>query len=518
MLIAEATKICPDLVLVDGEDLTPFRDVSKSLFKFLRAYSWNNKVERLGFDEVFMGMPLVRPRLFAYAAQDPVTDPASDVTDIVDYNMSCLNRLSLADSFFCLSRKDPEQGFSCDLTSIAGCIVALPDSGLQLEHPTYLRLVLGSHLAHYLRLKLETDYGYTATCGIATNKLLSKLVGSCNKPRNQTTLPALRDGDVAAFMDDYKVRQIPGLGFKTALLLESHLLGRSSDADSHSFESSLTVGQVRRHQAISPGSLEALLGGPGAERGFGQRVWGLLHGVDPTEVKEASDIPSQLSIEDTYKGLETTSHIVEELHKLSCSLVRRMRVDLVVGDSDAATPGAQRWIARPKTLRLSIRSWPARQGSTQSQNRSFSRVSRSGPLPRFVFDLDADIDELAQQLVAEALLPLLRRMQGDKGHRWNLQLLNICVANMIPGASDDRMGAGRDIGAMFKKQDEVLLPWKVTHASDDESDDSTGETMFEEPDMSPTWDNTAHPSCPQCGHFVPQFAMPAHARYHELEG
>lgn len=55
MLISEAKKICKDLVLVDGEDLTPFRDVSKILFNFLRSHSWNNRVERLGFDEVFMG-------------------------------------------------------------------------------------------------------------------------------------------------------------------------------------------------------------------------------------------------------------------------------------------------------------------------------------------------------------------------------------------------------------------------------------------------------------------------------
>lgn len=56
MLISEARKVCPDLVLADGEDLTPFRDMSKILFNFLRSHSWNNKAERLGFDEVFMGM------------------------------------------------------------------------------------------------------------------------------------------------------------------------------------------------------------------------------------------------------------------------------------------------------------------------------------------------------------------------------------------------------------------------------------------------------------------------------
>lgn len=56
MLITEAKKLCPELVLVDGEDLTPFRDVSKTMFNFLRPFSWNNRAERLGFDEVFLGM------------------------------------------------------------------------------------------------------------------------------------------------------------------------------------------------------------------------------------------------------------------------------------------------------------------------------------------------------------------------------------------------------------------------------------------------------------------------------
>lgn len=56
MLITEARKLCPELVIVEGEDLTPFRDMSKTLFQFLKSHSWNGKAERLGFDEVFLGM------------------------------------------------------------------------------------------------------------------------------------------------------------------------------------------------------------------------------------------------------------------------------------------------------------------------------------------------------------------------------------------------------------------------------------------------------------------------------
>jgi DNA polymerase iota len=51
-LIKEAKQICPEVVIILGEDLTKFRDVSKSLYGFLKGFTWTQKAERLGFDEV----------------------------------------------------------------------------------------------------------------------------------------------------------------------------------------------------------------------------------------------------------------------------------------------------------------------------------------------------------------------------------------------------------------------------------------------------------------------------------
>ncbi|KAG6006224.1 hypothetical protein E4U54_000209 [Claviceps lovelessii] len=495
MLVSEARKLCKGLVLVDGEDLTPFRDASKVLFNFLRSYSWNNKIERLGFDEVFM-----------------------DVTDIIDYNIECLNTSSLSHSFFFLSKANPEAGFECDLTNFAGCVEGdIPGAAL-LDNKLYLRLLLGSHLASYLRIKIETELGYTSTCGISTNKLLSKLVGARNKPRNQTTLLALNDDHVCSFVDAHKTRQLPGIGSKMAMLLEAHVLGKPVELDSQ-FTSSLFVSEVRLHPSMSPAFLETLLAGPGSERGVGARVWGLLHGIDPTEVKVSSHIPSQIGIEDTFKGLETVSQITEELHKLSCSLIRRLRVDLLARDQHSDIPGAQKWIARPKTLRLGLRSWPTYQGVTNS-SQAFRRISRSGPLPSFVFDTHSDIDALAQKLVAESLLPLLRQLRGDKGNnRWNLQLINVCAANMVTCAGDDRDGAGRDISAMFKNQDQVLKPFKVDTSPEAEKKIESMESSSadgSEKDMQ--WDDEVHHStCSRCGYSLPLFAMTAHMRFHEVE-
>jgi hypothetical protein len=51
-LIRDAKRICSDVVIKLGEDISRFRDASKELYRFLRAFSWNGRVERLGFDEV----------------------------------------------------------------------------------------------------------------------------------------------------------------------------------------------------------------------------------------------------------------------------------------------------------------------------------------------------------------------------------------------------------------------------------------------------------------------------------
>lgn len=505
--VAAARKVCPELVVVDGEDLSPFRDVSRRLYRVLGGYSWNGRVERLGLDEVFMGMAIVFLGVGSWDGGEVLI--GADVTDIVDYNVLCLNRASLASSFFHLSRNDPENGFPCDLTRFAGCVEGGAPDSVDADNPLSLRVLLGSHLAHHLRSKLEDDHGYTSTCGIATNKLLAKLAGSRNKPRNQTTLlPG--DEAVTAFLDGHPLRKIPWIGSKTSRLLHAKLLPHLPPQDPMSAECKLTAGYVRTHPDIHPASLESLLGGSGAEKGVGERVWGLLHGVDDAGVKRAGDVPAQISIEDTYRGLDELGVITGELRKICRSLIRRMRVDLVVDDENPHREAAQRWIARPRTLRLSINA-PLTAGPDEGY---FSRVSRSAPLPAFVFSLDSGIEQLADRLVTETVLPLLRKFQGGRGGKWGVVLLNVCVANMVLAGSDDGAGVGRDISVMFRTQDEVLRPFRVGSPPRTGADQGRDEV---EDEWWPDWDDFSDGEpCSQCGYRIPYFALVAHQRYHEL--
>lgn len=538
----------PDLIVVLGEDLTRFRDASKSLCKYLESFTWSGKVERLGFDEVFM-----------------------DVTDLIDFNMSLLNPNDMQHSFFQLKADDPTVGFPLDATQIAGH--TFPSLGINPHVSTTLvnvedeelirRLVLGSHLAQHLRWSLEEHRGYTSTVGIATNKLLSKLVGNLNKPRGQTTLvppyaeDVVHESNITAFLDSHDIGGIPGIGFKSAQLIRNHVLSRPAD-----FEMGLIYGgtrenvqvwDVRIFAGMGAKLLEEVVGGPGVEKGIGGKIWGLINGIDPTEVQQMKRVPHQISIEDSYIRLVTIPEVLKELTILATSLLKRMHIDLLEDDDDPDATGSKKWIARPRTLRLSTRPRPPL-NPDGTRTRTFNRISKSGPLPAFVFNLKDSTELIVSKLVQQALVPMFRQLHHQPSG-WNLSLVNVCVTNMIETATEDGKGNGRDIGRMFKRQDEVLKEWKVedrdvppdplpTNQVEEEehslrdirsqqpSAGSEIDAMIEgsEDVISPTQgtnlDNSGQRDddedeeedwerCRECGATMPGFAMAAHARFHD---
>ncbi|EME49435.1 hypothetical protein DOTSEDRAFT_40641 [Dothistroma septosporum NZE10] len=470
-LIREAKRVCPDVVIELGEDLSRFRDASKELYSFVKSFSWNNKIERLGFDEIWM-----------------------DTTDIVDYNISILNKNDLQHCFFQTSKDDLTAGFSFDATALAGhpypanCVEDSFDESLD---DLALRLKLGSHLALHIRHQLEEVKGYTSTVGIATTKLLSKLVGNLNKPKGQTTMmPPFetmdeRQGNVTAFMDSYEIGQVPGIGFKIAQRLRSFYKNKDvrSDFANGSVKERVSVSQLRNHPDVSPDRLEKLLAGPGSAHGIGSKIWCLLHGVDDSEVSCARPVPTQISIEDSYIRLDTTPDLLRAMTALARSLITRMRIDLMAStdefeaadhtseDDEHSTDDAKpapstankRWLAYPKTLRLSTRPrLPLQPDGTRE--RSFKRTSTSASLPSFMFNLNDNVDALAEKLVKEALTAMFKKLHPERAG-WNLSLVNLAVTSMAEAAGNSKTANGRDISSMFRRQESVLKNFKVTDIS-----------------------------------------------------
>lgn len=429
--------------------------------------------------------------------------------------------------------------------------------------PLHTRLLLASHLAQHIRQRLDHETGYTATVGISTNKLLSKLVGNLNKPNGQTTLlppymPTTQDcqqDNVTRFLDDHEVGKLPGVGFKIAQKLRTHVLQRPA-----AFDDGLVYGGTKEHVRVLdvrefPGmnasSLERILRGPGSTHGIGSRVWDLLNGCDDTAVGWARDVPTQISVEDSYIRLDTIEQAMKELRMLTRSLLRRMHTDLLEYDHGSSSAPvwegdanhvltSKRWLAYPRTVRLSTRPRPP-QNPDGSRNRSFARISKSAPMPSFVFNLKTDAEEVIERLVSEILLPLFRKLHPGKCG-WNLSLVNVGVTNMTDAASE-KGGMGRDISKMFRHQDDSLMKRMVEEpertgtpslahnpaASYPESkqgsediptasqDVNTGfaENLLTYEDEDVFGGETY--GCEQCGALMPVFAMGAHIRWHEQQ-
>src|SRR5690606_17522146 len=91
-LIKDAKAVCPNLVIVNGEDLTPFRNASKTIFDFVAGILvGTNQMERLGFDEV--SSPRLPPaqRLWLDGIIIILTEQIFiDVTALIDHNLSRL--------------------------------------------------------------------------------------------------------------------------------------------------------------------------------------------------------------------------------------------------------------------------------------------------------------------------------------------------------------------------------------------------------------------------------------------
>lgn len=433
---------------------------------------------------------------------------------MVDYSVDMLNPNDLEHSFLRLDRQDPTVGLMYDATGFYG--PTWPGDGdpqAPLSRSLDLlrmRLLVASHLAGYLRHQLESCKGYAATVGISTSKLLAKLAGSVHKPNSQTTLlppyvvagaepeSSIASGNVIRFIDGHEIRKIPGIGSKLAHKLHAHL--------ARSIDEPVTVREVRRFPGMGPELLNRILGGSGSSKGIGARIWGLIHGVDESEVLEARDVPTQISIEDSYGRLDRLEVVKTELTKLAASLLRRMRTDLT--EKDPNSDSAVRWRTHPRTLRLSSRL----RRPSNPDNPYYNRSSRSAPLPRYVYNLDDRVEVLAERLVQEHALVLFRRLHPEK-NGWNLSLLNIAVTNMAESAGEERRHNGRDIGTMFRKQETVLSETPETPEAVPE--DQAIEEEEEEPWEDSEEESMPSAQCRTCGGWMPCFALEAHEEYHK---
>lgn len=418
---------------------------------------------------------------------------------MIDFNISELTSTTRDQSFFRLSRTDPSVGFAFDWSILPG--YTYPPLASNYDFPSLLhkRLFLGSCLASFIRAQILASYSHTCSAGISTSKLTAKLAGAVNKPDKQTlVLP----GFEAQFLGEHEIGKVPGVGHKTAEKIRGAALGKLQNEYKHGeAQEAVTVCDVRTSLSLS--QLEALVGG---NSGLGRKMWGWMHGIDDSKISAASTVPTQISIEDSFRPGKVTNfpELTRVLNQLTTKLLQRMHAELIA-------PGGEKWLAHPRNFRLSVR--------FHQKNPGYSRISKSAIMPRYMFSLTTPVGANAERLVKEIALGLFKKLCTDK--RWELQLVNVAAANMVDGND------GADVGKMLasKKEDWPEKEYEGWgRPSDDQVRDYSEEGKEEDSDWGDEDFSNGSGStgfednepCRLCGVRFPDFAVKAHKRFHDL--
>lgn len=211
MSILDAQAKCPEIVLVDGSDLTPYKAISDRIMDILHVYG---NVKRLGCDEMFLDVTEeVSRRLMCEASGAYVGHlwvPGSSVRQDSIHRVMDLRAMN----------DEPHE--RCH------------DMGKEfVEKATTQQLYVGSHVARDIRRVVMSATKIRMSAGIATSQIMAKLISGLHKPNDQTILLPEFAKD---FLADLPVRAIPGIGAVLQSKLAAHGIVKVSDLWSWSQE------------------------------------------------------------------------------------------------------------------------------------------------------------------------------------------------------------------------------------------------------------------------------------------
>ncbi|XP_068780482.1 DNA polymerase iota isoform X1 [Struthio camelus] len=348
MSVRDAKEKFPQLILVNGEDLTQYREMSYKVTDLLEEFC--PLVERLGFDENFV-----------------------DITEIVEKRLKLL------------------QQTGCSQVCVSGHIYN--NETINLQDTMHVRLAIGSRIAEELREAVHARLGLTGCAGVASNKLLAKLVSGTFKPNQQTVLLPESCRDLICNLEH--LHKVPGIGYKTTKRLET--LGLKSVCDLQAFPSAI---------------LEKELGVSTA-----QRIQKLSYGEDDSPVTPSGP-PQSFSEEDSFKKCSSEVQVKEKIEALLANLLDRIHKDG----------------RKPHTIRLATRQF-------SSTNKWFNRESRQCPIPpHLIQKFGKESSSIISPLV-DILMKLFRKMI-NVDLPFHLTLLSVCFSNLkdLPSSKKGSIG------------------------------------------------------------------------------
>uniref|UniRef100_A0A182JQC9 UmuC domain-containing protein n=1 Tax=Anopheles christyi TaxID=43041 RepID=A0A182JQC9_9DIPT len=282
--VKEALAMCPELVLINGEDITKYKEMSVRINEIMHRFTPH--VEKLGLDENYLDVTeLIAERLEQMEASG---DSAK------------LAKLNLVKGFI---HPPPNRGND-----------ALDSEGPYRETDRDLfrrfcccgcdrRLILATHLAQDIRDIIFKELGLRCCAGIAHNKLLAKLVGAVNKQNKQTVLLPSHASTFVASLGS--VRILTGIGEKTAQTLADNC-GISTVTDLQCVELDRLTKHLGYEQAV--------------------RLKQLAFGRDDTAVRQTGK-PKSVGLEDSCPSISVRADAEEKFRHLLVRLVKNIAED-----------------------------------------------------------------------------------------------------------------------------------------------------------------------------------------------
>lgn len=197
MSISDAVQKCPELVLVDGSDLTPYKAVSDRIMDLLHVYG---NVKRLGCDEMFVDVTDEVKRRLGNATPARVMSVVGHVW--APGKDSCVRQDSIHRVMDLRAMNNNKEEHRTSRHR--------PDISEELmEKATTQELFVGADVASDMRRVVMATTKIRMSAGIATSQIMAKLVSGLYKPNDQTILLPDFAKD---FLASLNVRVIQGVG------------------------------------------------------------------------------------------------------------------------------------------------------------------------------------------------------------------------------------------------------------------------------------------------------------------
>ena len=395
MRIDRAKEICPELVLISGEDLTPYREASARIFSALCAFG---PCQKLGLDELFVDVTDVAAQESGAAAG--CWAESCNVHSAASGTCSAEAQSNTGTNY---RPQDLRAAAGEGTVAVIGAAGASADSSDNAETASLRLLRSASHVATRCKQAVLEHSGLTVSVGVACSKLVAKLTSGLHKPDGLSALP---QPEARAFLAPLDVRVLPGVGGAASSRL--HDCGIRTVGDLASFPAS------RLQQALSrPPALSTL---------SAAKLYSMSIGCDAERVVQSGP-PKSISVEDSFRGASTFDALRSVLCVLAPDLLRRL-------EADREAHGR-----RPRTMHVRLRHSGSRTMNNPSGALTGSSAVRSIAMPHL-----AGADAAKASLLVSASLTVLREVL--KEGKFCLTLVGIGASNFEPAP---RQGGGGSV-------------------------------------------------------------------------